>query len=148
MRGAAPFLSEARGLKAQAGRDVSNIVGQQETAEVGRLGLGSAIGALRRDIVQAKLDAAFQKKLADIEHRFKTQPHILSLATTTPESVVSGGGPTGLQSAMGAAGSIAQILAGLNKTNLPGNQAAITAAGGLGNVANMSSDWLADSYGW
>ncbi len=91
---AAPFLSEARQLKAQAGQDVSTIVGQREGETLNRLGLGGAVGSLRRNISQAKLDAPLEQALRDIEFRFQIQPGLLANALVTPEATITGGGPS------------------------------------------------------
>jgi len=140
---ASPYLMQARDLQSQAVRDVGTLVGQKQTDEISRLGLGSAVGSLRRNITQAMSDADYQKILNDLKFRYETQPNILSMATTTPQPVISGGGPSVLQQISGVASLMAPFVSG--GTSLPGNQAAISAAGGLGSVANSSSGWLSSS---
>lgn len=88
---AAPFLFEARASQERARGQVSSIVGEQQRAETSRLGLGSAVGALRRDIEQARTDANFQRVLDEINFRFGTQANLLGATLTTPATVVSGG---------------------------------------------------------
>ncbi len=138
---AAPFLIEARGLKAQAGRDVGTLTGQREFETAGRLGAAGAVGFLRRDIEQAKLDADLSKILADIQFRFQTQPQLLQAGLVTPGFRTSGGGPSELQkiaSAIGQAGQIVGAVAGgpigaatIGANTLPIGQAGPTRPGPL-----------------
>jgi len=114
MRGAAPFLSEARGLKAQAGRDVGTLVGQRETETTGRMGVAAAVGELRRGITQAKLDAPFEKALRDLEFRFQIQPGLLRSVLVSPQPVTTGGGPSEMQKISSAAGQIAPFVSALS----------------------------------
>ncbi len=109
-RGAAPFLIEARRAKSQAGRDVSTFVGQREAETTGRLGVGGAVGALRRDIEQIKLDADLNKFLRDIQFRFQTQPNLLGAALVTPRITTTGGGPSELQKVSSAISQIAPFV--------------------------------------
>ena len=95
---AAPFLA----LQQQAGRDVSNIISQRFGEKTTALGLGGAVGQLRRGIEQTKLDVELEDFIRDINFRFGTQANILAGAQVNPTAVVSGGGPsTGQQIAGG-----------------------------------------------
>lgn len=110
MREAAPYLSEARQMRSQSVRDVTNIVGQQQTAEAGRLGLGAAIGALRRSIEDARFGADYETALNNIAHRFQIQPRILQSVLTNPETYIRGGGPSEMQKISSAARQITPFI--------------------------------------
>ena len=133
MRGAAPFLAQARELKAQAGRDVGQLVGQRELETTSRLGLGAAVGELRRNIGQAKTDADYQKVLNDIAFRYQIQPGLLQSALVDPQPVITGGGPSILQKVGSAASQIAPFVEAFGK---------IDPSGGYGKIAEIGVNVL------
>lgn len=145
---AAPFLAEARGLKAQAGRDVGTLVGQREAETTGRLGLSAAVGELRRGITQAKLDVPFEKALRDLEFRFQIQPGLLQSALVSPQPVITGGGPSELQKAAGIVSQIAPFVAGISGAGggggVSGAFSAFTAAQGAQGGGSNTADLLRD----
>ncbi len=101
-----PFLA----LKQQAGRDVSNIISQRFGEKTTALGLGGAVGQLRRGIEQSKLDIELEDFIRDINFRFGTQANILAGAQVQPTAVVSGGGPSTGQQIAGGVQSLLPLL--------------------------------------
>ena len=136
MRGAAPYLAQARELKAQAGRDVGTLAGQKELETTSRIGLSAAIGELRRNIGQAKTDADYQKLINDINFRFGVQPQILSSALVNPQPYVSGGGPSEMQKISSAVSQIGGVTSALSGFSGGGGTGGARNTGGLGTGFN------------
>ncbi len=126
-----PLISQKLGITERAR---TNLIGTEEGLEANRLGLGGAVGALRRSIKQSKFNATLNKFINDINFRFVTQSNLLKSTLVSPQAVVSGGGPSELQKAAAIGAQIAPFVAGIAGAGGGGGAAgafsAFTAAGG------------------
>lgn len=109
-----PLISQKLGITERAR---TGLIGAEESLEAGRLGLGGAVGALRRSIQQSKFAADIEKFVNDINFRFGTQANILQSTLTSPIPVVTGGGPSELQKVSGAISQLAPFVGGFSGFN-------------------------------
>ena len=119
MAAANPFLNAERNRQLSATGLLGGLAGQEEAGMVSRINTGAGVASMQRTIQQMINDAQFQKQLAEIQHKFQTQPSILDSILRNSYATVTGGGLTdlgfGLQtwaSAQGGGGGGAAAAAG------------------------------------
>lgn len=124
---ASPLISQKLGITERAR---TGLIGAEETLEAGRLGLGGAVGALRRSIKQEKFDADINKFIRDINFRFGTQAGLLQSTLVSPTPVVTGGGPSEFQKAASIASQVAPVVAGFSTGGAGGALAGLAGQSG------------------
>lgn len=92
-----PLLADFRRQRLGAASLLPNLVAQRAGQTVGRIGIGAAAGEAQRGLQQRILDATFQRKREMFEFGTTGQANIASLLLQSPTTLITGGGPSGLQ---------------------------------------------------